>query len=216
MHVRYVVAVSSLAIALPLASVSAQSTAPEPEKWSFSLGVDPTHLDLHTPDPGVDARMVANLTRSWQSANSRFARHISLMVGTDAPREAQPGLISPFGPQCDCPMRFSRRYAGLTAGASYDLFRVSRFTPYITGGTGIYYNGYRRSPVRGSLTPSELAFYQNGGFAQDNFSLGANAGLGLKVRIGSHALFIEQMIHDFDVRNHWIGGVYPLNIGLRF
>ena len=81
MHVRYVVAVSSLAIALPLASVSAQSTAPEPEKWSFSLGVDPTHLDLHTPDPGVDARMVANLTRSWQSGNSRFARHISLMVG---------------------------------------------------------------------------------------------------------------------------------------
>ena len=113
-------------------------------------------------------------------------------------------------------MRFSRRYAGLTAGASYDLFRVSRFTPYITGGTGIYYNGYRRSPVRGFLTPSELAFYQNGGFAQDNFSLGANAGLGLKVRIGSHELFIEQMLHDFDVRNHWIGGVYPLNIGLRF
>lgn len=215
MHVRYVVAVCSLAIALPLASVSAQSTAPEPAKWSFSLGVDPTHFDLHTPEPGVDARMVANLTRSWQSGNSRFARHISLMVGADVPREVQPGIISLFGPQCDCPMRFSRRYAGLTAGASYDLFRVSRFTPYITGGTGIYYNGYRRSPVRGFLTPSELAFYQNGGFAQDNFSLGANAGLGLKVRIGSHALFIEQMLHRFDVSSPGTG-VYPVNIGLRF
>lgn len=215
MHVRYVVAVSSLAIALPLASVSAQSTAPDTARWSFSLGVDPTHFDLHTPEPGVDARMVANLTRSWQSGNSRFARHISLMVGADVPREVQPGLISPFGPQCDCPMRLSRRYAGLTAGASYDLFRVSRFRPYITGGTGIYYNGYRRSPVNGVLTPSELAFYQNGGFSQDNFSLGVNAGLGLKVRIGSHELFIEQMLHKFDVRQPGIG-IYPLNIGLRF
>ena len=212
---RHVFAVSTFAIALPLASVSAQSTAPEPAKWSFSLGVDPTHFDLHTPEPGVNARMVANLTRSWQSGNSRFARHNSLMVSADAPRESQPFMISQFGPQCDCPMSVSRRYTGLTAGASYDLFRVSRFTPYITGGTGIYYNGYRRSPVRGFLTPSELAFYQNGGFSQDNFSLGVNAGLGFKVRIGSHELFIEQMLHKFDVRQPGIG-IYPLNIGLRF
>ena len=74
MNVRYIVAAGSLAIALPLASVSAQTTTPsaqtttpEPAKWSFSLGVDPTAFDLHTPEPGVNARMVANLTRSWQS-----------------------------------------------------------------------------------------------------------------------------------------------------
>ena len=110
MRIRYVLAVSSFAIALPLASVSAQNTAPEPAKWSFSLGVDPTNLDLHTPEPGVEARMVANLTRSWQSGNSRWARHISLMVGADASRQLQPIMISPFGPPCDCPMRFSKRY----------------------------------------------------------------------------------------------------------
>ena len=67
MHVRYVIAVSSLAIALPLASVLAQTTTPEPAKWSFSLGVDPTRFDVTNAEPGSEARMVANLTRSWQS-----------------------------------------------------------------------------------------------------------------------------------------------------
>jgi hypothetical protein len=210
MYVRYVVAVSYLAIALPLASVSAQSIAPQPANWSFSLGVDPTNLDLHTPNPGVDARMVANLTRSWQSLNSRFARHISLMAGTDAPREITPSS----DPQCNCSMRISRRYGGLTAGASYDLFRVSRFTPYISGGTGVYYVSYGRAPADGMLTPAELMFYPNG-FSQRDFSLGVNGGLGVKARIGSHELFIEQVLHAFDV-SHLGRGVYPFTIGLRF
>jgi hypothetical protein len=220
MHIRYVVAISSLAIALPLASIaaqtttpSAQTTTPEPAKWSFSLGADSRYFDLNTPEPGINARMVANLTRSWQSGNSRWARHISLMVGADAPRDAQPGIPSLFGlPQCVCSMHVSRRYAGLTAGASYDLFRFSRFTPYLSGGTGLYYSGFRRS-IDGVLTPSELAFYGRG-LSRNDFSLGVNAGLGLKVRLGSHELFIEQMLHRFD-----IGGrtsVYPLNIGIRF
>jgi len=226
-NVRYAVAASSLAITLPLASVSAQSppsaqtpppaqsTAPEPAKWSFSLGADPSNFDLHRAPPGMEARMVANLARSWQSAHSRFARHIVLMVGADLPVEAQPGIIGLFGPQCDCPMRVSRRYAGLTAGASFDLFHVSRFTPYVTGGTGIYYYGYRRSPVNASLTPSEVEFYQSVGFAQDYLSLGANGGLGLKVRLGSHDFFFEQMLHSMDLnRRGW--AVAPLNVGIRF
>ena len=210
MHVRYVVAVSSLAIALPLASVSAQTTTPEPPKWSFSLGVDPTHFDLHTPEPGVDARMVANLTRSWQSGNSRFARHISLLVGTDAPRQSNPIGDTP----CDCPIRYSARYAGLTAGASLDLLRVSRFTPYLTGGTGLYYGRYGMTPANGYLTTQELRFYPNG-FSQSSFTLGVNGGFGLKVRIGSRELYVEQVLHSFDA-NHLGTGVNPLNIGIRF
>jgi hypothetical protein len=210
MHVRYVIAVSSLAIALPLASVSAQTTAPEPAKWSFSLGVDPTHFDLHTPEPGVEARMVANLTRSWQSGNSRFARHISLLVGTDAPRQS-----NPIGPTpCDCPIRYSARYTGLTAGASLDLLHVSRFTPYLTGGTGLYYSRYGMTPANGYLTTRELAFYPNG-FSQSSFTLGVNGGFGLKVRIGSRELYVEQVLHSFDA-NHLGTGVNPLNIGIRF
>jgi hypothetical protein len=222
MQLRFVVAVSSLAIALPLASVSAQTTtppaqtAPEPAKWSFSLGVDPTAFHLNTPEPGIEARMVANLTRTWQSGTSRWARHISLMVGGDAPHDVQPGLPSLFGlPQCVCSMHISRRYAGLTAGASYDLFRVSRFTPYLTGGAGLYYSEFGRS-TDGLLTSGELAVYGTD-FSSNNFSLGVNAGLGLKVRLGSHELFIEQMLHDFNVRPHYgSGAIAPLNIGIRF
>jgi len=190
MQLRHVFTISSFAIALPLASVSAQSTEPAAGKWSFSLGVDPTNFDLHPPEynggpSGAQARMVANLTRSWQSGKSKWTRHISLMVGADAPRQVQPWVFSSggIGPLCDCPMRYSNRYGGLTAGVSYDVFRVSRFTPYITGGTGFYVNGYRRSPVNDFLTPADAPLYLNGADSHDAFSLGVNAGVGLKVRL---------------------------------
>jgi hypothetical protein len=210
MRIRHVVAAGSLAITLPLASGSAQDTAPEAPKWSFSLGVDPTHFDLRNPDPGVEARMVANLTRSWQSANSRFARHISMMLGTDAPREWN----TSSDPQCFCSTRSTMRYAGLTAGASYDLFRAWRFTPYVIGGTGVYYTSSRIEPTDGVLTTAELGYYQNG-FVQKGFSVGLNAGLGIKVRLGKRQLFIEQMLHSFDI-GELNRGVYPFNIGIRF
>jgi hypothetical protein len=112
-------------------------------------------------------------------------------------------------------MRVTRRYAAVTAGASYDLLHVSRFTPYLTGGMGIYSTAFTRQPQDYVLTPSELAIYQYGGFSKNNLSLGANAGLGLKMRLGSHELFIEQMLHEFDINNHGLG-VYPLNFGIRF
>jgi hypothetical protein len=210
MNCRLVIAAGCLAAALPFTSVSAQEAAPvEPGKWSLSLGIDPTNLNLHTRDPGVEARMVANLTRSWQSSNSRLARHISLMVGTDAPRKMNPSS----DPQC-CWMNITRSYAGLTAGASYDLVRASRFTPYVKAGSGIYHSTLYRGPSDGALTPAELAYYRND-FGQSGFSLGVNGGLGLKARLGSHELFIEQMLHAFNVRQ-LDKGVYPLNIGIRF
>jgi len=204
MRASHVVAVSSLAVVLPLASMSAQST-PEPSKWSLSLGVDPTHLNLQTRDPGVDARMVANLTRSWQSANSPLTRHVSLMIGRDAPRQFL------LDPTCDCWWRVFSSYNALTVGASYDLHRGSRFTPYLKAGTGVYYTKQGTEPRDGWLLTSQLPAlkYQSG------FSLGLNGGLGVKVRIGSHEFFVEEMLHAFDVRR-LDNGVYPLNFGLRF
>jgi hypothetical protein len=221
MSFSHVASVACLAIALPLASMIAQTTSSTPSResdqsrWSFSLGADPTRFDLTKPESGSQARMVANLTRSWQSAGSRWARHVSLMLGGDAPVVVQPWILGLTSAGCDCPMRISQRYAGFTAGASYDVFRVSRFTPYVTGGTGLYYNGYGRTPVREILTPEEIPLYTNGGSAQSKFSVGVNAGLGLKIRLGSHDLFIEQMFHKFDINQPGIG-VYPLNVGIRF
>jgi hypothetical protein len=222
MQLRFVVAVSALALALPLAPVSAQSTTPSTQsatldtvRWSFSLGADPTSLNRHTPEAGIQARMVANLTRSWKSGNSRWARHISLMVGGDAPHVVTPFLPGVFAADCSCAMRITRRYGAVTGGASYDLLHVSRFTPYLTGGVGLYSTAFTREPTDGALTPSELTVYQYGGFSENKLSLGANAGLGLKMRLGSHELFIEQIVHEFDINNHGLG-VYPLNFGFRF
>jgi hypothetical protein len=213
MRYRRVIVSGVLAASVPLALGFAQNAPqPEPPKWSLSLGVDPTHFELNTPEPGVEARMVANLTRSWQSANSRFARQISLMVGTDAPRQFNP---NPVDPQCDCWMRVTSRYSGLTAGVSYDVIRVSRFTPYLKAGTGIYYDSFTRGPSSGFLSPALLAYYGDG-FSEHHFTLGVNGGLGLKVRLGSHEIFIEQMLHTFNVRRMGTGAVYPLNIGIRF
>jgi len=207
MQFRYVLAAAWIGFGVPIATLSAQDTLGVSPKWSVSLGVDPTHLDLSTRDPGVDARMVANLTRSWQSANSRFGRNISLMFGMDAPRQFNPGS----DPQC-CWIAVKRRYTGLTAGLSYDLPSISRFTPYLKGGAGVYYIQSRTEPAAGFLTTAELGYYPPG-FGRNSFSMGANGGLGLKMKFGSREFFIEQMLHMLDV---WGTGIYPLNFGLRF
>jgi hypothetical protein len=216
MHLRYVIAVVSFAMALPLASVDAQSTTLDPAKWSFSLGVDPVQLDLNTPDPGIDARGVANLTRSWQSRNSKWARHISLMVGADTPHSFHPFFFSPEQPvlDCECSVRYANRYVGLTVGSSYDLLRVSRFTPYLTAGTGVYYTGFRRSAANG-VTPIGFSYYDQA-FSQNNFGIGANAGLGLKMRFGAHEFFMEQMLHELDLNRRRGMAIAPLNLGFRF
>jgi hypothetical protein len=205
MESRHVVVACCIALVLPLASGSAQNPSSEPPKWSLSLGVDPTHLNLHTPEPGVEASFVASLTRSWLSANSPLTRHIALMVGRDAPRQFQPDDT------CDCWWRAFRSYSALTAGASYDLFRISRFSPYVKAGTGVYYTKRGTEPVDNIILTSQLSYYNY----RSGFSLGVNGGLGVKVRIGSHELFIEQVLHAFDVRRMQ-RGVYPLIIGFRF
>jgi hypothetical protein len=79
MNYSTVVRALAIGLTIPLATGSAQSDPVEPNKWSLSLGVDPTDFDLRTRDPGVHVRAVGNLTRTWQSPGSRFGRHISLM-----------------------------------------------------------------------------------------------------------------------------------------
>lgn len=196
----------TVALLIPLATVPAQTAQKEePPKWSLSLGVEPTSLDLRTRDPGVDARFVANLTRTSQAPGSRFSRHISLMVGADAPR----GIASVNSPLCEgCSSSFGRQYAGLTAGGAVDLFHVSRFVPYLTGGAGLYYDRYW-SRLTDPARPGTQFYRRN------EFSFGLNAGLGIRAKLGSHEFFVEQMLHTFDA--YPIGrGINPLNFGIRF
>jgi opacity protein-like surface antigen len=199
MNYAHFTTVLAFSCAIPLATSFAQSEPAEPLTWSLSLGVDPTNFDLRTRDPGVQARVVGNLTRIWQSPDSRFSRKISLMLGGDSPRSQQNC--------CGCWERVGKRYAGLTAATSVDLFRASRFTPYLQSGLGIYYTRLT-SDVNGVLSPSSI-------YDRNRLSFGVNGGLGFKTRLGSHEFFVEQMVHAFDVRA-LDKGVYPLNFGFRF
>ncbi|MFL5469089.1 MAG: hypothetical protein ACJ8AE_04770, partial [Gemmatimonadaceae bacterium] len=195
-----VTAILTFALGIPFATTAAQSEPVELPKWSLSLGADPTEFDLRTRDPGVQARVVGTLTRTWQSPASRFGRQISLMLGADSPHNSE----NCYG----CWTRVGKRYAALTAGTSMNLFRVWRFTPYVQSGAGIYYTRLT-GPVNGAnMFPSPL-------YNRSHFSLGVNGGLGIKARFGSHEFFVEQMLHAFDVREI-DRGVYPLKIGISF
>lgn len=200
---RNVVAVSSLAIVLPLASVRAQNTNPDPAKWSASFGVDPTIIDGR-PGQSVKARMVANLTRSWQSANSPLTPQVSLMIGGDA-RVRSPANFMCVG----CWDRVGKAYAGLTTGTSLELFRESRFSPYVKTGLGVYYTKLSAKRPNGSEYVTDMNYFRSG------FSLGVNGGLGLKARLWSREVFIEQAAHAFDVRGSH-KNVFPFSIGVRF
>ncbi|MFL5543747.1 MAG: hypothetical protein ACJ792_03525, partial [Gemmatimonadaceae bacterium] len=67
MHYSRVTAILTFALGIPFATTAAQSEPVELPKWSLSLGADPTEFDLRTRDPGVQARVVGTLTRTWQS-----------------------------------------------------------------------------------------------------------------------------------------------------
>jgi len=200
----------ALALFLPLASSLAQpapkeepkATKEEPSKWALSIGAEPSSLNT---------RVVGNLTRIWQAPDSRYSRHISLMLGADAPHTES--VQNWYGPEsCSaCATRITNSYAGLTAGGSADLFHLWRFTPYLQGGAGVYYSKFSREPVDGVVLRSSLnSFYTN-----SEFSVGLNAGLGIKARLGSHEFFVEQIVHTFDF--YPVGrGVRPLNFGIRF
>lgn len=199
---NYSTVVRALAICLtfPLATSSAQTDSVQPTKWSLSLGVDPTDFDLRTRAPGVRVRAVGNLTRTWQSPGSRFGRHISLMLGADSPQSQE----NCYG----CWTRVGKRYAALTAGGSVNLFSIWKLTPYLQGGTGVYYTKLTGTVNGAGLIPGN--FYN-----RSLFTLGVNGGLGVKARLGSHEFFVEQILHAFDARTI-DRGIYPLNFGFRF
>ena len=207
MHRRLVIALVCLLTALPLGSALAQNESVRPRDWSFSLGLDPRRLDFSSGENwGADMRLVANLTRSWQAPDSRFGRHLSLLVGSDFPYGTIPGS----NPGCEsCNYTVTSRYAGLTAGVSYDLLRASRFTPYLIGGSGIYFTKMSRTVGDLEARFVDTRYYRTG------FSLGANAGVGLKARFGSREVFVEQIFHATDLARV-SKGVWPLNFGIRF
>jgi hypothetical protein len=190
----------ALGAALPLAALPAQSdssSATKPPKWELSLGADPT--DFSTAGQ-LRAHFVSTLSRNWQNAGSRFSRHLSLMVGSDAPYNTRQSCYGCWS---------NKQYAALTAGVAADLFHVGRFTPYLHTGTGLYYTHVGAHAT--TLGGDAVVFSP----ARNEFSLGINGGLGLKARIFSHEFFIDQTLHAFDVRriDH---GVYPLSIGIRW
>lgn len=196
----------AVSLGLPFSTAAAQSDSAlstserETPKWAFSLGADPTQLDFRTRDPGIQLRGVATLTRIWQNPSSRFSRQVSLMAGADAPRS----LVQCYG----CWARVTKQYAALTAGVAADLFHAWRFTPYVHTGAGVYY-----THLSGSLST-----FDDGPASRpprNDFSFGMNGGLGIKARLGSHEIFIDETLHAFDV--HTIDrGVYPLSIGISW
>ena len=199
----------AISLFLPLSPISAQSdstasSSTQAPKWEFSLGADPTDLDLRTRDPGVDLRFVSTLTRNWQRTGSRFSRQLSLMVGADAPRGTGPSFLC-YG----CWSRVTKQYVGLTGGLAADLFHAWRFTPYLHTGAGVYY-----THLGGGMSTFDGANWVARPPRKD-FSSGVNGGFGVKAKLFSHEFFIDETLHAFDV--HTIDrGVYPLSIGIRW
>ena len=127
------------------------------------------------------------------------------MLGADAPRGFAESGINPG-------VDVSRRYAGLTGGLSYEMFRVSRFSPYLTGGAGLYRDELRSSVHCDNFacTPTQQSARRIG-----RTSLGINAGLGMNISLGKRVFFIEQQLHAFDLRR-FEQGVNPFSFGIRF
>jgi len=204
-----------VALTLPLVETSAQAQEKRPDgpsTWALSLGTDPSHLDLRTRDPGVDARFIGALGRSWATRFERVRLEAELMAGVEAPR----GFRDIDGSLCaGCDVNVRRRFTALGAGARVQLLRTPRFRTYVTGGLGIYHNvASAKSPL--SCTDSYCVtggkpFYV---WQSNRTSLGLNSGLGVSFRLMGREFFLQQSVHVFDLR----GGqtVFPLTLGIGF
>jgi opacity protein-like surface antigen len=175
-------------------------------RWSLSLGVDPTHFDLRTRDPGVDARFAATGARLWHNRNPALTTHVGLMLGGDAPRALPETEISPE-------LDVSRYYAALTAGGAYEFSLRSRVRPYVSAGGGGYFNdvGWKIACTGATCDPRVAKYQQR--FRETTF--GVNGGVGLNVSFKNNVLFVEQRFHAFDV-TRLDNGVHPLSVGVRF
>ena len=196
-----------------LSAVSAHAQTQEPpSNWSLSIGADPTHLDLRTRDPGVDARFIGALTRSWATRFDRLRLKAELMAGMEAPR----GFRDTDGSLCGgCEINSRRRFASAGVGANLQLLRISRFKTYLTGGTGFYHNNaFSRSPLdctNSYCVTGGKPFY----FWQLNrTSIGLNGGVGVSFRVGGREFFVQQSAHVFDFRGS--KAMFPLSFGIGF
>lgn len=199
--------------ALPLMKASGQSQASDPaSNWTLSLGADPSHFDLRTRDPGVDARFIGALSRSWATRFERVRLKAELIVGVEAPR----GFRDSDGSLCGgCDVNVRRHFTALGAGATVQLLRTSRLKTFISGGIAIYDNSASaRSPL--SCTDS---YCITGGkpfyiWESNRTSLGLNSGVGVSFRLLGREFTLQQSAHVFDLR----GGqsVFPLTLGIGF
>lgn len=115
-----------------------------------------------------------------------------------------------------CDVNMSRRFASAGVGATLQLRRSSRFSPYLTGGTGIYHNRFAaQSPLDCTsdftCTTGGKPFYLR---QSTSTSLGLKGGVRVSFRVGAREFFVQQSAHVFDFR----GGqtVFPLSVGIRF
>jgi hypothetical protein len=210
---KFKVAFMFIVAALPLVKASGQSqTSETPSSWTLSLGADPSHLDLRTRDPGVDARFVGTLARSWATRFERLRLKAEIMAGMEAPH----GFRDTDGSLCGgCDVNARRRFGSVGVGANLQLLRTSRFKAYLTGGAGFYHNhSFARSPL--DCTDS---YCITGGkpyyFWQSNrTSVGLNGGVGMSFRLGGREFFLQQSAHRFDLRAG--EAVFPLTFGIGF
>ena len=210
---KFQVVLMFVALIVPLLETSAQDQTPEvPSTWSLSLGADPSHFDLRTRDPGVDARFIGALTRSCATRFERVRLNAELMIGVDAPR----GFRDTDGSLCGgCDVNARRHFTALGAGATVQLLRTGRLKTFISGGMAIYDNSASaRSPL--SCTDS---YCITGGkpfyiWESNRTSLGLNGGLGVSFRLLGREFTLQQSAHVFDFR----GGqtVFPLTLGIGF
>lgn len=210
---KFKVGLTFVTAALPMLRASGQSQASEPaSSWTLSFGADPSHFDLRTRDPGVDARFIGALSRSWATRFERVRLKAELMAGFEAPR----GFRDPTGSLCGgCDIDARRRFGSVGVGANLQLVRTSHLKTYITGGTGIYQNwSVARSPLDCTdsyCTTGGRPFY----FWQSvRTSVGLNGGFGVNFRLGGREFFMQQSVNFFDVRGSRV--IFPLTLGIGF
>lgn len=210
---KFATAFTVAALSAPLFEGSAQTPSTETSSnWSLSVGTDISHLDLRTRDPGVDARFIGTLTRSWATRFEKLRLNAELMGGLDAPR----GFRDRDGTLCGgCEVNTSRRFASAGVGATFHLLRKSRFNPYVTAGTGIYHNrSGAQSPLDCSNSTCNARSNPFYFWQRNTTSFGLHGGAGVSFQLGGREFFLQQSAHAFDVRQGMI--ISPLSIGIRF
>ena len=96
-------------------------------QWSASVGIDPT---LSRP---LSESFMAAVAREWSRAGSPIGFRAQLGAGP------MPTTRTFLSTECgNCYVLGERRFAELSAAATYTFRRDSRFRPYLLGGPALY------------------------------------------------------------------------------